>query len=137
MDKDIRYLVENYKFNLERLDMLHNKLKQLKEYNTKITAAYGHNTQGSKGAVSSKVERHVLRIKETEEEILDVEWAINTVDTAEKVLNNKEKEVIDLIKKGYYNKLTKMAKILGQNKDYVQTKRDSAFKKMNSYIANM
>lgn len=137
MNKDIRYLVENYKLNLEKSDTLHKKLLQLLEYNTKITAAYGHNTQGSKGAVSSKVERHALKIRETEEKISDIEWAITTVNIAEKVLNNKEKEVIDLIKQGYYNKLTKMAKILGQNKDYVQTKRDSAFKKMNSYIANM
>lgn len=130
----MRDLIENYQFYINQSDKLHKKLIQLLEYNTKITAAYGHNTGGGKGSVSSKVERHVLRIRETEEKINEVERKIYTVNIAERVLNNKEKEVIDLIKSGYRNKVTRMAKILGKDKNYIVTKRDSAIKKMSEYI---
>lgn len=130
----MRDLIENYQTNKNQSESLHKKLIKLLEYNTKITAAYGHNTGGGKGSVSSKVERHALKIKETEEKILALEEKIYIVNTAEKVLNNKEKEVIDLIKDGYRNKVSRMAKILGKDKNYIVTKRNSAIKKMEDYI---
>lgn len=129
----MRDLIENYQTYINQSDKLHKKLIELLEYNTRITATYGHNTGGSKGAVSSKVERHVLKIMELEEKIMAIEDKIYTVNTAEKVLNKAEKEVIDLIKDGYRNKLTRMAKILGKDKDYVKHKRDTAIKKMEEY----
>ena len=134
MKETIRDLIENYQSNLIQSDKLHKKLIQLLEYNTNITAAYGQNTGGSKGTVNSKVERYVMRIKETEEKIMAIEEKITIVNTAERILNNKEKEVIQLIKDGYRNKITRMAKILGKDKNYVVTKRDSAIKKMEEYI---
>lgn len=132
--EEMRELIENYQTYTEQSDKLHKKLIQLLKYNTKITAAYGFNTGGGKGTVSSKVERHALKIKETEERILALEEKIYIVNTAERVLNNKEKEVIDLIKKGYRSKVTKMAKVLGKDKNYVVAKRNSAIKKMEAYI---
>lgn len=127
-------LIENYQTNINQSEKLHEKLIQLLEYNTNVTAAYGHNNISSKGSVSSKVERHALKIKETEEKILALEEKIKIVNTAEKVLNKSEKEVIDLIKEGYRNRVSKMAKILGKDKNYIVTKRDSAIKKMEEYI---
>jgi DNA-directed RNA polymerase specialized sigma subunit len=129
----MRDLIENYQTNINQSEKLHRKLIQLLQYNTKITASYGHNTGGSKGSVSSKVERYALRIIETEEKILALENKIYIVDTAERILNQKEKEVIDLVKI-HRNKLTKIAKILGKDKDYVKHKRDTAIKKMSEYM---
>ena len=51
----MRDLIENYQTNKNQSEELHKKLIKLLEYNTKITAAYGHNTGGGKGFVSSKV----------------------------------------------------------------------------------
>lgn len=132
--EEMRDLIENYQTNINQSEKLHKKLIQLLEYNTSVTAAYGHNTGGSKGSVSSKVERHVMKIRETEEKILALEDKIYIVNRAERVLNNKEKEVIDLIKEGYRNKVSRMAKILGKDKNYIVTKRNSAIKKMEAYI---
>ena len=132
--EEIRDLIENYQTYINQSDKLHKKLVQLHEYNTKLIASYGHNTGGSKGTVSSKVERYVMRIKETEEKIMALENKIYIVDRAERVLNKAEKEVIDLIKSGYRNKVTRMAKILGKDKNYIVTKRDSAIKKMSEFI---
>lgn len=129
----MRDLIENYQTNINQSVKLQNKLMQLYEYNTSVTAAYGHNTGGSKGSVSSKVERHALKIRETEEKIKELENKISAVNIAERVLNNKEKEVIDLVKI-YRNKVTRMAKILGKDKNYIVTKRNSAIKKMEEYI---
>lgn len=134
MKETMRDLIENYQSNLIQSDKLHKKLIQLYDYNTNITAAYGHNTGGSKGTVSSKVERYVMRIKETEEKIMAIEEKITIVNKAERVLNNKELEVIQLIKDGYRNKVTRMAKILGKDKNYVVAKRDSAIKKMEEFM---
>lgn len=132
--EEIRKLVENYQRNIELSDKLHKKLFKLLDYNTKVTAAYGHNTGGGKGTVSSKVERHVLKIKETEEKIMAVEDKLYIVNHSEKVLNNAEKEVIDLIKSGRFEKLTHLAKALGKEKKYVYDTRDRALKKMREYI---
>lgn len=131
--EEMRDLIENYQTNKNQSDKLHKKLIELYEYNTKVIANYGHNTSGSKGTVSDKVERHVIKIIETEEKIMALENKIYIVNKAERVLNNKEKEVIDLVKI-HRNKLTRIAKILGKDKDYVKHKRDTAIKKMEEYI---
>lgn len=134
--EEMRKLVENYSRNEELSDKLHKKLIKLLDYNTKVTAAYGFNTQGGKGTVSSKVERHALKIKETEEKILAVEDKLYIVNHSEKVLNNKEKEIIDLIKSGNYEykETTKIAKAINQDKKYVFDVRNRAIKKMSEYI---
>ena len=132
-EKEMRSLIENYQRNIEQSDKLHNKLIDLQDYNTKLVATYGHNTGTGKGTVSSKVERHVLKIRETEEKILEVEDKIYTVNMAERVLNNKELEVIKLIKL-YGNELTQIAKMIDKDKKYVFDTRNRAIKKMSEYI---
>jgi hypothetical protein len=136
--EEMKSLVENYQRNIELSDKLHRKLIKLLDYNTKVTAAYGFNTSGGKGSVSSKVENHVLKIKETEEKILAIEDKLYKVNQAEKVLNNKEKEIIDLIKSGNYEykETTKIAKAINQDKKYVYDTRNRAIKKMSEYICN-
>jgi Na+/phosphate symporter len=133
MEEKMKDLIENYQFYISQSDKLHKKLIQLLDYNTKLTAEYGFNTGGSKGTVNSKVERHVLRIKETEEKINEVERKIYTVNIAERVLNNKEKEVVEMVKI-YRNKITRIAKALNKNKNYVVTTRNRAIKKMSDYM---
>lgn len=132
--KEMKKLVENYKRNEDLSDTLHKRLIKLLDYNTKVTAAYGHNTGGGKGTVSSKVERHALKIKETEEKILAVEEKLYMVNHSEKVLNKAEREVIDMIKSGKFEKLTHIAKVLGKEKKYVYDTRDRAIKKMHEYM---
>ena len=134
MEDELRELIENYQANSKKMDKLQTKLKDLLDYNTKVTAAYGHNTGGGKGSVSSKVENHVIKICETEQQIMEVGNKLAIVDNAQKILTNKENEVIDLIKDGYRNKLTKIAKLLGQSKKYVFDTRNRAIKKMSEYI---
>lgn len=131
--EDIRKLVENYQRNIEQSDKLHKKLIDLLDYNTKLIATYGHNTGSGKGTVSSKVERHALKILETKEKILEVEEKIYIVNTAERVLNKKEQEVIKLIKL-YGNELTQISKMIGKEKKYVFDTRNRAIKKMCEYI---
>ena len=134
--EEMRELVENYQSNKEKLERLNEKLIALMEYNLKITAAYSLDTARSEGIVNSKVENYAIRIKETEEKIFKVGNQISIVDIACRVLNNSELEVIELIKKGYRNRVTKMAKILHKDKNYIVTKRDTALKKMAGYIGD-
>ena len=132
----MRDLVENYQSNTEKLERLNQKLVALMEYNLKITATYSLAAARSEGTVNSKVENYAIRIRETEEKIFKVGNQISVVDIACRVLNNAELEVIELIKKGYRNRVTKMAKILHKDKNYIVTKRDSAIKKMSEYIGD-
>lgn len=134
MEEEIRTLIEDYQSNLRKLKRLQAKLLVLLQYNTKITASYGHNNISSKGSISSKVERHVTKIFDTEQKIIEVANDLWTVDIAQKVLNNKENEVIELIKEGYNNKLTKIAKVLDKDKKYVFDTRKRAIRKMAAYI---
>ena len=75
-EEEIRELLENYQTNFKKFRKLQEKLISLHEYNTKVTAAYGENTGGSKGSVSSKVERHALKIYETQQQLME---AANTL----------------------------------------------------------
>lgn len=134
--KEMKELIEDYQDNLKKFRKLNSKFFDLLDYNTKVTASYSHTPSGSKGSVNSKVERHALKIYETEQELKEVWNKLSTVDVAEKILTNKEKEVIDLIKQGYKNKLTKIAKILGKDKKYIFDTRNRAIKKMTEYINN-
>lgn len=136
MEDEIRELIENYKGNNEKFEKLQTKLVNLLEYNTKLTAAYGHNTGGGKGSVSSKVERHALKIHETQQQLIEVADKLTIIDNAQKVLTNKENEVIELIKQGYRNRLSKIAKILGKDRKYIFDTRNKAIRKMSEYITN-
>ena len=132
--EEIRELVEDYKSNKEKFDKIQAKLIKLLDYNTKITASYEFNPGGS--GFSSKAERHALKIYETTEQLMEVRNKIATVDNAQKILTNKENEVIDLVKI-HRNKLTKIGKILELEKKQVFDIRNRAFKKMSEYIKNI
>ena len=136
MEDEIRDLIENYKGNNEKFEKLQTKLINLLEYNTKLTAAYGHNTGGGKGSISSKVERHALKIHETQQQLIEVADKLAMIDNAQKVLTDKENEVIELIKQGYRNRLSKIAKILKKDRKYIFDTRNKAIKKMCEYILN-
>lgn len=132
--EDIRELVEEYKSNKEKFEKLQAKLIKLLDYNTKITASYEFNPGGS--GFSSKTEKHALKIYEVTEQLMETGNKLATVDNAQKILNNKENEVIELIKI-HKNKLTKIAKILEVEKKYIFDTRNRAFKKMSEYIKNI
>lgn len=131
--EEMRNLVENYQTHINQLDRLHKKLIRLLDYNVSVTAAYGHDTGSSKGTVSRKVERYALKIVALEEKINKLENKVYIVNMAERVLNRKEREVIDLVKQ-HRDKLTRIAEILDKDKDYVKHKRDTAIKKMSEYV---
>lgn len=133
---ELRELVEDYNSNQNKLNKLNKKLEMLKEYNTKITASYGHNNGGGKGSVSSKVERHALKIYETEQMRAEFQNYVDLVDVSTKVLNKKELQVIELVKV-HKNKLSKIAKELNTNKKYIFDTRNRALKKMREYINNI
>ena len=133
--EEMRSLIENYNSNQEKFDRLQAKLIRLLEYNTKVTASYGHNAGGGKGSVSSKVERHALKIYDTEQQLMAIGNSLSMVDNAQKILTNRENEVIDLVKI-YKNKLTKIAKILNKDKKYIFDVRNRAIKKMTDYVKN-
>lgn len=137
MEEEIRELLENYQANLKKFRKLQEKLIDLHEYNTKVTAAYGHNTGGGQGSVSSKVERHATKIYDTQQQLMDVANSLRIIDQAQKILTNKETEVIELIKLGYRNKLTKIGKLLGKDKKYIFDTRNKAIKKMSEYIISI
>lgn len=132
--EEMKELIEDYQDNLKKFRKLQCKLFDLLDYNTKVTASYSHTPSGSKGSVNSKVERYALKIYETEQELMEVGNKLSKVNVAEKILTDKEKEVIELIKKGYRNKLTKIAKLLCKDKKYVFDTRNRAIKKMTEYI---
>lgn len=131
--EEMRSLIENYNSNQEKFDRLQAKLLRLLEYNIKVTASYGHNTGGAKGSVSSKTERHALKIYDTEQQLMEIGNSLSMVDNAQKILTDRENEVIDLVKI-YKNKLTKIAKILNKDKKYIFDTRNRAIKKMSDYL---
>lgn len=135
MEEEMRRLIESYNSNQDKFVKLQAKLINLLEYNTKITASYGHNSGGGKGSVSSKVERHALKIYDTEQQLMALGNSLSMVDNAQKILTNRENEIIDLVKI-YKNKLTKIAKAIGRDKAYVFNVRNRAIKKMADYVEN-
>ena len=137
MEEEIKELIENYQSNKKKFRKLQEKLIDLHKYNTKVTAAYGHNTGGGKGSVSSKVERHALKICDTQQQLMDLANNLRIVDQAQKVLNDKENEVIEMIKLGHRNKLSKIGRILGKDRKYIFDTRNKAIKKMSEYIISI
>jgi hypothetical protein len=128
-EKRMRYLVENY---YDHLTELTEKLNHL-TYETKITATYGLNAGGGGGFSCSKVENKALDHYCLMNGIYILEWYINTVDKAIKVLDNKERQVIEKMKI-HKNKLKTIAIELKKKKKYVYDTRKRALKKMCDYI---
>lgn len=137
MEEEIKNLIENYQSNKRKFRELQEKLISLYDYNTKVTAAYGDNPGGGKGGVSSKVERHAIKIRDTQQQLIDMANNLRIVDQAQKVLNDKENEVIELIKLGYRNKLSKIGRLLGKDRKYIFDTRNKAIKKMSEYITRI
>lgn len=133
----IKELIENYQSNKRKFRKLQEKLIDLYDYNTKVTAAYGDNPGGGAGGVSSKVERYAVKICDTQQQLMDLANNLRIVDQAQKVLNDKENEVIEMIKLGYRNKLSKIGRLLGKDRKYIFDTRNKAIKKMSEYIISI
>lgn len=136
-EREMRLLIENYSSNEKKIEELKDRLKKL-NHNTKITAAYGLNTGGASGGFNSKVENNALEIVKLENEIRDLKNKIRIVNYAESILTKKEKEIIEYIKLGFENKVSIIARLLGQNtkKKYVFDTRNRAIKKMCEFIGD-
>lgn len=129
MDKSkMRYLVENYYTNLTTLTEIQNKIN----YSIKMTANYSFETFSSSG-FSSKVEDLALKNYNYREKIAELEQKILIVDRAIKVLDNKEREIIEKIKI-HRNKLSRIGKEIHKNTGYVHRTRERALKKMCEFI---
>lgn len=131
----MRLLIENYNSNKKQVEILTEKFNKIK-YNTKISAAYGLNTGGSKGGFSSKVENKVIEHITLESLLKQYKRNVNIVDAAEKILTNAEKEVITYLKLGITNKLSVIARLMKRKKKYVFDTRNRSIKKMCEYIGD-
>ena len=134
-EKEMRLLIENYNSNKKQVEILTEKLKEIK-YNTKISAAYGLNTGGSKGVYNSKVESKALEQITLESLLKRYKRDVCIIDTATKILTNAEKEVIAYLKLGITNKLSVIARLMKRKKKYVFDTRNRAIKKMCEYIGD-
>lgn len=134
-EKEMRLLIENYNSNKEQVEILIEKFNRIK-YNTKVSAAYGLNTGGSKGSFSSKVENKIIEHITLEELLKQYQNKVKIVDTAEKVLTRAEKEVIEYLKLGITSKLSVIARLMKRKKKYVFDVRNRAIKKMCEYIGD-
>ena len=128
-ETQMRFLVENYYTNLTLLTEKLNKA----DYEIKITATYGFNTGGGKGLVSSKVETQAIKHSMNKDSIEELENKILIVDKAMKILDNKEREVIERVKI-HRNKLSRIAKELNQKRKYIYNTRNRALKKMCEFV---
>lgn len=128
----MRLLIENYNSNKEQVEILIEKFNRIK-YNTKVSAAYGLNTGGSKGGFSSKVENKIIEHITLEELLKQYQNKVKIVDTAEKVLTRAEKEVIEYLKLGITSKLSVIARLMKRQKKYVFDTRNRAIRKMCEY----
>ena len=128
-ETQMRFLVENYYTNLTTLTEKLNKA----DYEIKITATYGFNTGGGKGLVNSKVETQAIKHSMNKDSIEELEYKILIVDKAMKILDNREREVIERVKI-HRNKLNRIAKDIHKSRKYVFDTRNRALKKMCEFV---
>ena len=128
-EKQMRSLVENYYTNLTSLTAKQNEL----DYDIKITATYGLNTGGGGGFSHSKTENQALRHASNTESIEELEYKVRIVDEAMKILDQRERQVIEKVKI-HRNKLKTIAIELNLKKKYVHDTRNRAIKKMCEFI---
>lgn len=127
-EKQMRSLVENYYTNLTSLTVKQNEL----DYDIKITATYGLNTGGGGGFTNSKTETQALKHASNTGSIEELEYKIRIVDESMKVLDQRERQVIEKVKI-HKNRLKTIAIELGVKKKYVHDTRNRALKKMCEY----
>ena len=125
----MRFWVESYYTNLTMLTELQNKI----DYNVKVTANYNFEAVSSGGFSSSKTEDLALKNYCQRDKIKELENKVLTVDRAMKILDNKEREVIERVKI-HRNRLSRIAKEIHKSSRYVFTTRNRAIKKMSEYI---
>ena len=128
-EKQMRSFVENYYDNLKDLTEKQNQL----DYDIKITATYGLNSGGGGGFSHSKVENQALKHASTSQSIEELEYKIRIVDESIKILDQREREVIERVKI-YKNKLKPIAVELNKKKKYISDTRNRAIKKMCDYV---
>ena len=127
-EKQMRILVENYYDNLADLTRKQNEL----DYEIKITATYGLNSGGGGGFSNSKVENQAIKHYNKQKEIEELEHKIRIVDSSIKILDLKERQVIEKVKI-HKNKLKTIARELKQKKKYIYDTRNRAIKKMYEF----
>lgn len=125
----MRFWVENYYTNLTMLTELQNKL----DYNVKVTANYNFEAVSGGGFSHSKTEDMAIRNYCHKDKIESLQKKVLTVDRAMKILDNKEREVIERVKI-HRNRLSRIAKEIHKSSKYVFTTRNRAIKKMSEYI---
>lgn len=131
-EKEMRLLIENFNRNLEELERIQEKIKG-KNYNTKITAAYGLNTGGTSGGFSSKVENKVIEQDGLYEQLREYKHKTNTVIKAQKVLTSSEREVIEFMKLGF-EKISIISRLMKKKYKFVYLTRKRAIRKMCEYV---
>ncbi len=134
-EKEMRLLIENYNSNKEQVEILTKKFNKIK-YNTKVSAAYGLNTGGSKGGFNSKVENKVIEHITLERLLKRYKRNVDIVDKTEKILTKTEREVIEYLKLGITSKLSVIARLMRKQKKYVFDTRNRAIRKMCEYIGD-
>ena len=128
-EKQMRFLVENYYTNLTSLT---EKQTQM-DYEIKITATYGLNSGGAGGFTNSKTENQAVKHASNITSIEELEYKIHIVDESMKILDQKEREVIEKVKI-HRNRLSRIAKELNQKRKYVFDVRNRAIKKMSRFV---
>ena len=131
-EKQMRSLVENYYSNLTSLTEKQNQLG----YDIKITAMYGLNSGGGGGFTNSKTENQAIKHASNSESIAELEYKILIVDESMKILDQKEREVIEKVKI-HKDKLKIIAVELNKNKKYISDTRNRALKKMCEYAGGI
>ena len=131
-EKEMRLLIENFNSNLAELEKIQEMIKA-KSYNTKITAAYGHNTGGASGSFSSKVENKIIDQDRLNERLRDYEKKVKIVLSAQKILTSSEREVIEFMKLGF-EKVSIISRLIRKKYKFVYLTRKRALKKMCEYI---
>lgn len=128
-EKQMRLLVENYYTNLTSLSERRNQI----DYEIKITATYGLNSGGAGGFTNSKTENQAVKHASNMISIEELEYKIIVVDQSMKILDQKEREVIEKVKI-HRNRLSRIAKELNQKRKYVFDVRNRALKKMCEFV---
>lgn len=125
----MRCLVENYYTNLVMLTELQNKIN----YETTITANYGLDSGGCGGFSNSKTENQAIKVYGQNGTIGKLENDIKIVDESMKILDQNEREVIELVKV-HRNKLGRIARKIHKSTKYVFDTRKRALKKMCEFV---
>lgn len=132
-EKEMRLLIEEYSNNVAEFEKIEDKLHN-DRYNTKITAAYGHNSGGG-NSFSSKVERKALNNIRLENKYRELKNKIKIVEKTQIILARDERKVIEFMKIGFC-KLSTIAQLMSKKEKYIFDTRNRAIRKMCEFIGD-